>query len=156
MKRDSCAGLEWQCKSRKASLCNASNRRKCSANPKLKQVHCRFPQKLQCKSQIKASALQKFAGSAVQNPENKQVHRTSKPEMHYRPQKPSNRNALPRPKPHPRNINCIPTSKVLPSTHSLSQYAIVTSSCVRSVNSGWRTAVWIVPPLYMESGLCHS
>ena len=208
MKRDSCAGLEWQCKSRKASLCNASNRRKCSANPKLKQVHCRFPQKLQCKSQIKAgalhiqaesavqirklskctvafprkcsanhkskqvhcksspevqyrtrkqaSALHMQAGSAVQNPENKQVHRTSKPEMHYRPQKPSNRNALPRPKPHPRNINCIPTSKVLPSTHSLSQYAIVTSSCVRSVNSGWRTAVWIVPPLYMESGLCHS
>ena len=91
MKRDSCAGLEWQCKSRKASLCNASNRRKCSANPKLKQVHCRFPQKLQCKSQIKAGALSLSPESAVQitnqsrctahssrkcstNPQIKQVH----------------------------------------------------------------------------------
>ena len=173
MKRDSCAGLEWQCKSRKASLCNASNRRKCSANPKLKQVHCRFPQKLQCKSQIKAGALHIQAESAVQitnqskctakvrrkcstEPGNKQVHCTCKPEVQYRTRKISKCTARASPKPHPRNINCIPTSKVLPSTHSLSQYAIVTSSCVRSVNSGWRTAVWIVPPLYMESGLCHS
>ena len=43
--------------------------------------------------------------------------------------------------------SCIPTSNIFPSTHSLSQYAIVTSSWVRSVNSGCRTAVWIVPPL---------
>lgn len=104
MKRDSCAGLEWQCKSRKASLCNASNRRKCSANPKLKQVHCRFPQKLQCKSQIKAGALSLSPESAVQitnqskctakvrrkcstEPGNKQVHCTCKPEVQYRTRK---------------------------------------------------------------------
>ena len=125
----------------KLSWCTVAFPRKCSANPKLKQVHCRLPPKVQCKSQIKASALQKLAGSAIQNPENKQVHCTSKPEMQCNPQKPSNRNALTCTNPHPRNISCIPTSKVLPSTHSLSQYAIVTSSCVRSVNSGWRTAV---------------
>ena len=49
------------------SLCNAKIGRKCSAKPGNKLVQCKSSPEVQCRTRKQSSAMQKFAGSAVQN-----------------------------------------------------------------------------------------
>ena len=53
----------------KTSLCNARASRKCSAESGNKLVQCTSKPEMQCRTRKQACAMQKFTGSAVQNPE---------------------------------------------------------------------------------------